>query len=231
MSALRIGGLIALAVVVATAVVAAPALATPNGTGSSAQAPYWTPIGNTRDSSFDATSMRLDFSAGSGDGMTTFGVTCQARLQAYVPMTHTRALVTSLLPVFCSSPTFPGAQVFWTTTADSVTPFELHLRQRVAANSWGGTFSIPFGGDMTIWVVDGGRTVCRFHIGAQSFRFLDTDVATSFIVNDSTVVFRNDAAASMSCPDPARAGTLAGTFTFRPQTATDNLRSTPDSGV
>jgi hypothetical protein len=229
MRAKYIGGLLALALLVAIAAVAGPAVATPNTTGSSADPPYWTPIGNTVNSSFTATSMRFDFSALSGDGVTTFGVTCQTRLTAYVPQTHTRALVTELLPQPCSSPTFPGAQVFVGTNASSVTPFGLHLRNRVAANSWGGTFAIPNGGNITIWVVDGAMTLCRVQIGAQSFRFVDTDVTTSIVINDSTAIFSNTVANDISCPDPAGTGTLAGAFTFRSQTATDNLRSTAAS--
>jgi hypothetical protein len=230
MRALRSGGLLALALFV-LAVVAAPALATPGTTASSAQGPYWTPIGNTRDSSFTATSSRLNFSGVSGDGVTTFDLTCMARMEAYVPVTHTRALVTSLLPGPCTSPTFPTADIFWFATADSVTPFALHLTARVAANSWSGTLSIPMGGGMTIWVIDNAMTLCRFSIPAQSLRFVDTDVTTSFVINDSTVVFRNDVMAQdMSCPDPGRTATIGSTFTFRPQTATDNLRSTAASG-
>ena len=230
MKALRSGGILALALLVLAVVVAAPALATPATTNSSAQGPFWTPIGNTRDSSFTAQAASINFSSVSGDGVTTFDLACPATLEAYVPMTHTRALVTSLLPGICTSPTFPTADIFWTTTANSVTPFALHLTSRPAANSWGGMLSIPMGGGMTIWVIDNARTICRFSIPAQSLRFVDTDVATSFVINDSTVVFRNDVMAQdMSCPDPGRTATISSTFTFRPQTATDNLRSTAAS--
>ena len=230
MSALRSGGILALALVMLAVVVAVPALATPATTASSAQGPYWTPIGNTRGSPFTAQAASLNFSGVSGDGVTTFDLACPATLEAYVPATHTRALVTSLLPGICTSPTFPTASIFWTTTANSVTPFALHLTARVAASSWAGTLSIPNGGGMTIWVIDNAMTLCRFSIHAQSLRFVDTDATTSFVINDSTVVFRNDVMAQdMSCPDPGRTATIGSTFTFRPQTATDNLRSTAAS--
>ncbi len=228
MKALRISGLLGLTLI-ALAVIAAPALATPNTTGSGATAPFWTPIGNTTNSSFTADTTRLNFSAVSGDGVTTFDVTCMATLDAYVPQTHTRALVTSFIPGPCTSSTFPTADVFWIAPANSDAPYALHLTQRVAANSWRGTLSIPQTGDMTIWAIDNNRTVCRFRIPAQSVRFVDTDATTSFVFNDPTVSFINDAAADPSCPDPARTGTIGSTFTFSSDTAGDNLRSTPAS--
>lgn len=229
MKAPRIGGLLAIALI-ALAVVAAPALATPNTTGSGATAPFWTPIGNTTDSSFTADTTRLNFSAVSGDGVTSFDLTCMATFDAYVPQTHTRALITSFIPGPCTSPTFPTADVFWIIPATSETPYALHLTQRVAANSWRGTLSTSPNADMTIWVIDNAMTICRFSFPAQSFRFVDTDANTSIALNDSTATFRNDATpASMSCPDPARTGTIGSTFTFSSDTDGDNLRSTPAS--
>lgn len=204
MSIVKSGVLAALVVVVALAVVAAPAMATPNNTTSVTQsAPFITPIGNTATSSFTASSPSSSFAVGS------LTITCTSTVRGYVPATHTRALLTAVnFPNPCTATVGTVSSV--TTTASSTNPWILHARS-VSGNSATGTIEIPAGGNASITITAGILGSCSLIVGPQSIDATYTNVNHSLVVADSSVAFTRTGSAA--CPASGNAA-QSGTYTI-----------------
>jgi hypothetical protein len=235
MKSLKGAVLLALVLVSALVVVASPAFATPRLTSSTGTAarpdngavsPFITPIGDTVRSSINATSPRSDFSALIIGGLATYTITCSSRGTAYVGVTHTQAILTSLVFETCRD-SLNGSPRVSTTVSSPDHPWFLHVRAAAGANSWDGTVNIPAGSTASIITRPIGQD-CRITVGPQSVRLRDTDrAATRTIeVSDRTVRFSLDAGSTSGCPDPARTATQSGTYTLTPTTPADQLRST-----
>jgi hypothetical protein len=160
-----------------------------------------------------------------------FTIDCLIGISGYVPSTHTRMLLTAGGTEPCRV-SIPGATATWTWQIGSPTPYILHIRRREFGPSWLGTFQLPATSTMPMVVLDSRRAVlCTINIRPQSFKFTDTDATTSYAVSDFAVVFGIDPRPlSPSCPNPARVGTLTGSWTITPDTEDDDLRSTVLSG-
>ena len=221
-------GLLALAV--ALAVVAQPAFATPRATfstGTSAVAPFLTPIGNTSTSSVTAASPRVDISATAPLGVMVT-LTCMSSGSGYVPTTHTSAWITDFRFFNCRSTLGTAPTV--TTDASSLRAYVLHSTSEVAplnGTSWRTVLGIPVGQSISIFVALGASS-CRITVGPQSFGAGTwTNVARTFAMTGSQALFTLDGGSSALCPDPRfGVGRITGTYTFRPDTANDALRVT-----
>ncbi len=230
MNPLKRGVLAALVLVCALGVVSAPAFATGANTTSVANvAPFFTPIGNTDNSSSTFTSPRVDFSVVGLDGR-LITVTCRAAASGYVPQTHTRFFFTTMTFAGCRSNL--GVATTVTTTATSMTPFGWHVTAPVpgVANSWFTTLIVPGGQSISIVITLGAGRFCGATIGPQSIKAIDTDAARTMAINDPTVRFVLDAGSDpVVCPDPARTITIRGTYGYTPDTQNDAFRSTAAS--
>jgi hypothetical protein len=227
MKALTRCALVALVVAGALAVIAPPAFATGLNTGSvNNVGPFFTPIGNTDNSSSTFIGPRVDFSGVTrgGAGVT---VTCESGMSGYVPNTHTRVLITDLAYNGCISNI--GNVSFALSDATSANPYTLHVTSTFGgvANSWSTTLNIPMGQRISINITLGGGRFCGITIGPQSIKATDTDAGRTLVFADPTVRFILDAGSDVvNCPDPARNLTLTGTYGFRPDTPADPFRST-----
>jgi hypothetical protein len=230
MNPLKGGILVALVLLCALAVVGAPAFATvANTTSVMNVGPFFTPIGNTDNSSSTFASPRVDFSAVAFDGRVVT-VTCVAGASGYVPNTHTRVLITAMGFGGCVPSIGAGAMV--RTSATSATPFGWHVTSTVVMTpaSWFTTLAIPAGQNISIVINLGGGRFCGMTIGQQSIKATDTNVTRTVVFNDPTIRFILDAGSDpVLCPDPARTITMTGTYTYRPDTAADMFRSTAGS--
>ncbi len=230
MNPLKRGVLVALVLLCALAVVSAPAFATvANTTSVMNVAPFFTPIGNTDNSSSTFASPRIDFSAVAFDGRVVT-VTCVANASGYVPNTHTRVLITAMGFGGCRPSIGVAATV--TTTATSATPFGWHVTSTVVMNpnSWFTTLTVPGGQNISITINLGGGRFCGMTIGPQSIKATDTNAGRTVVVADPTIRFVLDAGSDpVLCPNPARTITMTGTYTYRPDTAADRFRSTAGS--
>ncbi len=211
-----------LALIVAGAILASPALATPTTTSLANSAPFSTPIGDTVNSSYLGSSAAVTFSA--------LRITCPSNYTDYVPSTHTRALITQLRfgdgATSCNSD-LGVLSATVRTRAGSTTNYPLHATSMVArsATSWNGTIEILAGSEISLSAVDALGRRCSFTLGAQSIRVVGTTAAASIALNDPTVRFNSDAGQSVGCPASGTM-TVTGTYTYRPRTTRDSVRMT-----
>jgi hypothetical protein len=217
-----------LVVACALAVVVPPAFATSMNTASiNNTGPYFTPVGNTRDSKSTFVAGRVDFSGLNGMGAAVT-ITCRSQLSGYVPETHTRLRMTNVGFGGCVSSA--GTVSFVNVTVSSQNPFTLHVTSEAGRDSWNTTLGIPMGQHISINITLGENRFCGITIATQSIRATDTDVARMLVFRDPTVTFALDAGSDPDlCPDPARALTMTGTYMFSPDTANDDFRSTEAS--
>jgi hypothetical protein len=215
MRGLKTGLLVALTLTAALAV-ASPAYATVNFTDSQANAsPWWSPIGNTIDSSVTGFSASLSFIIpGAG------AVTCIVQFSGYVPQTHTQMKITSVIFNNCTSNMGTVSAVF--SPVNSLTPWLLHLTTFLFPPSAAGTLNIPANSTISIMRTLMGRQ-CSITIPAQSIRFTWTNRTKSLVFGDPTVSFTGAPAGNPLCPLVGTRMQVAGVFTLRPDTVEDNL--------
>jgi hypothetical protein len=225
MKALTRGVLVALVLACALAVVAPPAFATGMNTASiNNTGPFFTPVGNTRDSKSTFVAGRVDFSGLNGMGAAVT-VTCRSQMSGYVPETHTRVRMTAV--GFGGCVTNIGVVSFVNVTVSSQNPFTLHVTSEAGSGSWNTTLGIPMGQHISINITLGEDRFCGITIATQSIRAVDTDVARTLALSDPTVTFVLDAGSDPElCPDPARTLTVIGTYMFAPDTENDDFGST-----
>jgi hypothetical protein len=225
MRALTRCALAALVVAFALATIAPAAFATGvNTTSVMNVGPFFTPIGNTVNSSSTFVGPRIDFSALNAAGAAVT-VTCESGMSGYVPNTHTHVLITNLAFNRCVSNI--GVVSFAIADATSMNPYGLHVTSTFGGvpNSWSTTLAIPMGRRISINITLGGGRFCGITIGPQSIKASDTDVARTLVFADPTVRFILDAGSDpVNCP--VSPFTMTGAYRFRPDTAADAFRST-----
>jgi hypothetical protein len=200
---------LALAVMLASA---SPAYATVQFTNSQANAsPWWTPIGDTVQSSVTGKAPSISFVI-PGVG----AVTCWSTFSGYVPSTHTQMNITFIDFYNC---TWPGGTVSAVMTpVNSLTPWVAHLTTFLFPPSATGTINIPPVSPLSIYLTSAGQQF-NVTIPAQSIRFTWTNNTTSLVINDPTVSFNGT-------PPAPPAGTklqITGMYTVKTDTLTDTI--------
>ena len=227
--------LIALVLMAASVVVAAPAFATPRlteSTGSSAVSPFITPIGTTTSTSVGtSTNSNLALpSSGSTVSCTT------STVSGYVDRTHTQLKLTAVSfgggDAARNCRVAPAGRVDntpdITCTATSAAPWFLHVRTVISATSSSGTVNLTSSctvrltitgrGDNTVVSIDAGQS-CQPNAGGNTY----TSAARSLVV-DCRVL------ATINNPRLSTQSTFRGTYSIRPTTARDaNLTVTAAS--
>jgi hypothetical protein len=213
--------LVVLALGAMLAVVGSPAFATPRITSSTstragvpdnaAVSPFLTPIGNTSSSSITARSPHSQLSSSGAS------FTCTSETSGYIPLTHTRVVITRIDYVTCTTSL---GRVEVTTSAGSSTPWYIHVRAYEAqSGESGGTINIPAGGRAEIRVTGG--VSCTVVVQPQSVDFLGTNSNRDLTVSDETVAFTRTG--SPVCP-PSGVARQSGTYEMRSDTRSDEER-------
>ena len=218
MRAFKSGVLLALTLALAVAA-AGPAYATVQFTDSqSNSSPWWTPIGNTVNSSVTGKATNMSFVIpGAG------AVTCMVQFSGYVPVTHTQIRIGSVAFSRCTSDMGTVSGV--STPVNSLTPWLLHLTDFTAPPSARGSLNIPFNSPISIIRTMAGRS-CDITLPAQSIRFTWTNTTTSLVINDPTISYRGSTAGDPLCPPVGTRLQITSTFTVLPDTRADNLNVT-----
>jgi hypothetical protein len=214
--------LVVLALGAMLAVIGTPAFATPSLTTSTstragrpdnaAVSPFLTPIGNTSSSSITATSGLSQFAFGGAS------MTCTSVTSGYVPLTHTRVLITRLDYVTCLARGLGGlARV--TTSASSAAPWNIHVTAYdVPSGSWGGTINIPAGGRAEIELT---ASNCVLVVQPQSVDLVGDNATRALEVADESIAFTRTGSAT--CP-PSGLMSLLGAYAMRADTRSDEER-------